>query len=569
MKSKKIFGVVLALVMALSLGLLAACGNNVPATDISIDSASLELIVGDSDTLTASVEPSDSTDEITWSVNADGTSVISLSATSGSSVTVTAKSAGSATITATAGEQTATCSVTVKIADITVDTADALIAAVANTANAGKTIYIENGNYSLPSQVRIAQDITIIGESEEGVVLKPAEGWTNDTGSKGVSSVITVTAGADANISNLTVQDAATLAMTNGSDYAHGINVAQAGNVVISNVTAKNNDGVGVLVNDSVVTLKNVATSGNGWGGVNIDVVGRDWSVPSVVLTVDDACAFGEQMQIYCDDAQQSAALEGKVKVPESYNQDAIETVIPVDGGENDVVRYVWSADAALNTASKVVVGVAAGGYSNLSLALAEMEDGAALYLQPGTYESDIEIAAKNVSVIGSGTADTIINGYIEFNGDTSAGAGSDSSNAIYSVSNVSVVADSAMQWAIGFEGSEKGTDVTLNVSDCVIDGYVFGVNFATYTESQVNVSNVTFNDVWCAVAVGHSDSNAYAIENCDIAGDGEYILQLYYFEDGSLAENKFYREVGGQAEKASTPSTANWWAQVNGSAQA
>ena len=45
MKSKKFLGIVLALAMIFSLGIFAACGNNVPATDISINSSSVELVV--------------------------------------------------------------------------------------------------------------------------------------------------------------------------------------------------------------------------------------------------------------------------------------------------------------------------------------------------------------------------------------------------------------------------------------------------------------------------------------------------------------------------------------------
>ncbi len=294
MKSKKFLGIVLALTMIFSLGIFAACGNNVPATDISINSSRVELVVTGSKAtsaqLTATVEPGDSTDEITWTVDAQGSGVISLSVNKGATVTVTAVSAGTATITAAAGEQTATCTVNVSPADVTVDTAAELLDAVADTANG--SVFVENGTYNLASQVYIDRNLTIIGESEEGVILQPEseDGFTAGT-SHGKTSIITVTNGADVNISNLTVKNGKTASMGNGgSDTAHGINIAQAGTVVVSNVTASDNNGVGVLVNDSVVTLNNVTTSGNGWGGVNIDVVGRDWAVPSTVLTVDENC---------------------------------------------------------------------------------------------------------------------------------------------------------------------------------------------------------------------------------------------------------------------------------------
>ena len=559
MKSKKFLGGLLALVMALSLGVFAACGNGVPATDITLDSTSLELIIGDSDTLTASVEPSDSTDEVTWSVNADGASVVSLSATSGSSVTVTAEAAGSATITATAGEQTATCTVTVKIADVTVNTAANLISAVANTANAGKTIYIENGTYNLPSQVRIAQNITLIGESETDVVLQPAEGWENTTTSKGLSSVITVTNGADVNISNLTVKGGYNLAMSAGTDYAHGINVAQAGTVVISNVTASDNDGVGVLVNDSVVTLNNVSTSGNGWGGVNVDVVGRAWNVPATVLTVDENCSFAEQLAIYCDEEAENNALDGKVKVPASYNQDAI--VFSIAGGSE--VRYVWTADETISAASKVIVATSA----TITADIAQMQDGAVLYLTAGTYQpenGEMNIKHKGVSIIGAGSGLTIVEGYIKLGIDNSAMPYSDS---VYTVKSLTLeaTAENTGNIAISFNGNETASQIELNVENCIIDGFLFGMQIggSPITESQLNITSTTFIDAWCAISVG--GKNVYTVSECTFDAGCSYQLQVYVA--GEEASNDYYVEIGSQSsgnKNQEMPSVSEWWSTNN-----
>jgi hypothetical protein len=80
----------------------------VAATGVSLDMTTLSLVVGDSKTLTATVEPDDATDKtVTWSSNAQSVATV----TNG---VVTAVAAGSATITATtANGKTATCAVTV------------------------------------------------------------------------------------------------------------------------------------------------------------------------------------------------------------------------------------------------------------------------------------------------------------------------------------------------------------------------------------------------------------------------------------------------------------------------
>ena len=80
---------------------------NIPATGIALDKTSAEVFSGETVTLTATVEPIDTTDTVTWStsdaavatVNADGV--------------VTGVSQGTAIITAKAGNVSATCTVTV------------------------------------------------------------------------------------------------------------------------------------------------------------------------------------------------------------------------------------------------------------------------------------------------------------------------------------------------------------------------------------------------------------------------------------------------------------------------
>ena len=95
----------------------ATCAVTVTAkvisvTGVSLDKTSLMLTEGDTQTLTATVSPSNATDKsVTWS--SSNTSVATVS----SAGVVTARSAGTATITATAGEVSAECIVTVTVSD--------------------------------------------------------------------------------------------------------------------------------------------------------------------------------------------------------------------------------------------------------------------------------------------------------------------------------------------------------------------------------------------------------------------------------------------------------------------
>ena len=81
--------------------------SSVPVSSVGLDKTSLSMSVGDTEVLTATVNPSNATDKtVTWST--DNSSVATVS-----NGTVTAVAEGTATITASAGGKSATCSVAV------------------------------------------------------------------------------------------------------------------------------------------------------------------------------------------------------------------------------------------------------------------------------------------------------------------------------------------------------------------------------------------------------------------------------------------------------------------------
>ena len=91
--------------------------QEVKVNSVALDKSSLSMTVGETAKLTATVSPSDAKNKnIKWSSSSDAVASV------GSDGTVTAKGAGSATITCTTedGGKTATCSVTVKAANVAV-----------------------------------------------------------------------------------------------------------------------------------------------------------------------------------------------------------------------------------------------------------------------------------------------------------------------------------------------------------------------------------------------------------------------------------------------------------------
>ena len=100
-----------------SLSITIGTQTNVPVTGVSLNTSTLNLVENETDTLTATVEPSNATNkDVTW--ESSNTSVATVDA----SGLVTAVSAGTATITVTTVDQskTATCEVTVAAATVPV-----------------------------------------------------------------------------------------------------------------------------------------------------------------------------------------------------------------------------------------------------------------------------------------------------------------------------------------------------------------------------------------------------------------------------------------------------------------
>ena len=108
---------------------------SVPATSITLNASSQNLITGESFTLTATVEPAKTTDTVVWSSSNEAVATVS-------DGTVTAAKAGTTEITATAGNVKATCTVTVsdpvyKVTDIK------LTAAPSRRIAAGKKVKLK------------------------------------------------------------------------------------------------------------------------------------------------------------------------------------------------------------------------------------------------------------------------------------------------------------------------------------------------------------------------------------------------------------------------------------------
>ena len=125
------------------------------------------------------------------------------------------------------------------------------------------------------------------------------------------------------------------LTINGGGFSKHGINVYQADDVELINVTSKNNVGYGVVVNASSVEADNLTTSGNGSGGVNVDP--KDKTTASFTLSGANT-SISETNGIKIDNA--NASNTATVEVSNGYVSSIVEdsdnkgtTTVNVTGG--------------------------------------------------------------------------------------------------------------------------------------------------------------------------------------------------------------------------------------------
>ena len=86
----------------------------------------------------------------------------------------------------------------------------------------------------------------------------------------------------------------------------HGVNIYTAKGILLDNVTAINNNA-GIIVNGSTVTVNNINTSNNSWGGINVDQ-GTNVTTPAS-LTVNGTSHQSEASAIWEDDTQKDVTV--------------------------------------------------------------------------------------------------------------------------------------------------------------------------------------------------------------------------------------------------------------------
>ena len=401
-----------------------------------------------------------------------------------------------------------------------------------------------------------------MNESVEGASLFRAKAalTSEEANNSGEESIINVANATNVIIRNLTATGA----------VKHGINIYKSTDVLVENVVSENNGGLGVCVNGSEVTLNNVKTSGNAWGGVNVDT-----KVGEVSLTVDEACSFGEYLQIYADTYDMGLAV--KANLPEKYT--GVKLSVPA--GDSYVAMYLWTTDAVVTDAEGLASAVAAGGNvilasdievtSNLrsssnivinlnsytissSSTITFFGDNMTVTITNGTFkstgfsgrlrfENDENVTIQNVNFIGNGTGSQTIQVYDE----TSEGVN------LYSISNC--IFQNAY---VGFEGSSNDYpyvfDITFtdcnfvaeklgNGASCVaIDDYIKGTAVFNGCNFNVTASGNASAAIYCNGYEGYIGEAAMGVTLNNVTVVGTSTTD--YFGSKTPAPVRFNQEI-------------------------
>ena len=135
-----------------------------------------------------------------------------------------------------------------------------------------------NGLFTIPAGVTF--------DGQNNVITANAETWVGDT----IQNHVFVCSSGNAKIMNVTVEGHAK-AKSAVCCFGNGTVVT------LENVTAKNFGNIGIQIAGANVTMTNVNTSGNAWGGINVDK-GSDGSIPVVVF---NSGVLSENVELYTE----------------------------------------------------------------------------------------------------------------------------------------------------------------------------------------------------------------------------------------------------------------------------
>jgi hypothetical protein len=316
--------------------------------------------------------------------------------------------------------------------------------AITDAANTGDVINVADGEYILSGTLDISKSVTLSGTSQGGTIIDASA--VNGYGiapnnADGIVLENFTLAGPTANsigkygikaydLTNFTVRNVT----VHGSGRSEVDLNRVTGTSLLENVTANGEDtaGVGIaLSNSDGVTLRNITTLGNTWGGVGL----YDYSTgPTSNIVFDGSTSIGESTSIYID-AEYGFGVSN-ITLPPGYGWAVRNTVFRESEGvgrSDDFTLFQSSKDNAVaaaleiqqapydvNTVSTIQTVAADGSLENnfivgdgmsIQAAISAASSGDTINVAAGTYEEDQITIDHSLTLVGAGVGETIIDG--------------------------------------------------------------------------------------------------------------------------------------------------------------
>lgn len=301
--------------------------EEIPCTGITLDQTTLTFTAAGTQTLTATVTPSDTTDTVIWSSDAP-----SIASVNGG--VVTAKANGSATITATCGAYSATC--TVNVSGIEESETDILYRLAEPTTFNGTSDYIDTGVKLLESDI------------DHSIVFSAVAGTGNNTSDSIFHCMM-----------EATTYPGYAIAVTSGSDYrfdafsSHtSMSIPADGStfkIVITHIKDSSKVTLHTLYNNNVKTYTNNAIFESvpqnfliGCYQTTSSGLGRYWTGTISDFKIYNRVLSDEEITAYLSTPCTGITLDQtELTFSASGTQTLIATVTP----SNTTDTVVWSSD--------------------------------------------------------------------------------------------------------------------------------------------------------------------------------------------------------------------------------
>ncbi len=443
-----------------------------------------------------------------------------------------------------------------------------------NAASPGDTILIQNGTYDEALEVPAAKsDLTIQGESQAGVIIKPSGAKNVNTAgiyvNNGVSGLVLTNFTFDGSAASYkrygikfgTATGCALSNVTSRNCTRTGVDLLGTADMTVTNVSSLNNaNGHGMQLCDcSDITLSGITVSGNAWQGVSVCTWGKYTPLGTSGIVVAGTNNFVDVFQIEEGDyahpgvppsgeAVISYSVDGSAGADVTFLSDDFNYVLHGTQDDSPAMDRVWFAETFDDAAAVAAVPGPVGHLFPSGRYIENLVDRSLLYASPGcSIQAAINAAQDGTTInVTAGTFDERLT-IPSIHGLTLRGSGQGTilkpSSApagakIIDITGADVLIDG---FAFDFLGV-AGNRVAINCLDS-------SVTFHGNTFANLSASDAAgyYSEIMAyAKAPGLSDSTRARVvfENNVFVDAGRVAVLAHYFVDLTVKNNVFVRTI-------------------------